>query len=234
MLPLLAAAGAFSAPAIARDYAQLSTGLSMEWLRARPSRPAAAPPVLFVHGTFHSAWCWSERWMARFAAAGLECHAVSLRGTSASPDAASRSVKISQHVDDLRSFVDVALPSRPPPILVGHSFGGAYCMKYLEAGGPASGVALLCSVPPSGNGPMTARFLRRSLKQAFLITRGFAMKTARRAPSAPTRPTSARPPPRAAPRGQRPPSWRLDLVAPGLLSRGPVAPRLPLAGGALR
>ena len=27
----------------------------------------------------------------------------------------SRSVKISQHVDDLLSFVDVALPSRPPP-----------------------------------------------------------------------------------------------------------------------
>ena len=165
---------------IARSYTQLSTGLKMEHLIAEPSRPTATPPVLFVHGTFHGAWCWEARWMARFAEAGIECHAVSLRGTSASPDPDARSVKISQHVDDLRSFVDVAFPSRPPPILVGHSFGGAHCLKYIEGGGPASGVALLCSVPPSGNGPMTARFLRRSLRQAFLITRGFAMKTAAR------------------------------------------------------
>ena len=64
------------------------------------------------------------------------------------------------------------------PILVGHSFGGASCLKYLEANLPASGAVLVCSVPPSGNGPMVGRFLRRSLKQAWLITTGFAMKRA--------------------------------------------------------
>ena len=37
---------------------------------------------------------------------------------------------------------------------------------------------MLCSVPPTGNGPMVLRFLRRSLRQAWLITRGFAMKSA--------------------------------------------------------
>ena len=114
--------------------------------------------------------------MHRFAAAGLECHAISLRGTSASPCDA-RSVKISEHVDDLRCFVEEAL-DRTPPILVGHSFGGASVLKYLEAGHPASGAVLLCSVPPSGNSAMTLRFLRRSLRQAFAITRGFALKTA--------------------------------------------------------
>lgn len=41
-----------------------------------------------------------------------------------------------------------------------------------------SGLALLCSVPPSGNGKMTMRFLKRSLIHSWKITAGFAMKKA--------------------------------------------------------
>lgn len=37
-------------------------------------------------------------------------------------------------------------------------------------------MALLCSVPPSGNGKMTMRFLFRSLKDSWKITAGLAMK----------------------------------------------------------
>ena len=49
----------------------------------------------------------------------------------------------------------------------------------LEQGGTAAGVALLCSVPPSGNGPMTGRYLRRlQLRETWRITRGFALKQA--------------------------------------------------------
>jgi pimeloyl-ACP methyl ester carboxylesterase len=114
--------------------------------------------------------------MGRFAAAGLEVHAVSLRGTSGSP-CDTKSVKITEHVADLHAFVEEALDG-VPPILVGHSFGGASCLKYLEAGHAAAAAVLLCSVPPSGNGPMTLRFLRRSPRQAWAITRGFAMKAA--------------------------------------------------------
>jgi pimeloyl-ACP methyl ester carboxylesterase len=113
--------------------------------------------------------------MERFAEQGIDCHAVSLRGTAGSPSESS-SVKISQHVADLRAFVDEVIGV--PPILVGHSFGGASVLKYLEEGGPAAGAVLVCSVPPSGNGPMVGRFLRRSLRQAWLITRGFALKAA--------------------------------------------------------
>ena len=79
---------------------------------------------------------------------------------------------------DLHSFVRARLPDGAAPILVGHSFGGSTVLKYLEAGHPARGAALLCAVPPSGNGPMTLRFLRRSLRKAFVITRGLAAKSA--------------------------------------------------------
>lgn len=166
-----------SSPIIERATAHLSTGLAMEWLSCRPTKQlkSASPPLLLVHGTFHGAWCWEANWMERFADAGLESHAVSLRGTSGSPCDA-KSVKITEHVADLCAFAKEVLGT--PPLLVGHSFGGASVLKYLEAGCPAIGAILLCSVPPSGNGPMTTRFLWRSLKQTWLITRGFAMKTA--------------------------------------------------------
>lgn len=42
------------------------------------------------------------------------------------------------------------------------SFGGAVLMKMLEEDPSCvQGSAFLCSVPPSGNGPMTSRFLKR-------------------------------------------------------------------------
>ena len=160
---------------------QLDTGLKMEALCERAAPDGALrgrPAVVFVHGTFHGAWCWAEHWMEHFARRGLECHAISLRGTSGSP-ADQKSVKIDEHVRDLAAFIrSRRFDPDAPPIIVGHSFGGATLLKYLEQGLPASGVVLLCSVPPSGNGPMTMRFLRRSLRQAFKITRGLALKTA--------------------------------------------------------
>jgi pimeloyl-ACP methyl ester carboxylesterase len=39
-----------------------------------------------------------------------------------------------------------------------------------------SGVISMCSVPPSGNGKMTMRFLKRSLRDSWKITAGLAMK----------------------------------------------------------
>eukprot|EP00983_Pelagomonas_calceolata_P077807 1154027-Pelagomonas_calceolata.AAC.4 len=28
-----------------------------------PSAADARPPLLFVHGSYHAAWCWAEKWM---------------------------------------------------------------------------------------------------------------------------------------------------------------------------
>ena len=117
----------------------------MQLLSRRASSPSTAPPVLFVHGTFHGAWCW-ENWLELFSETlGVDCHAVSLRGTSGSPAPGQKNARIGEHVADLRALVDDDLADRP--VLVGHSFGGAFVLKYLEAGGAAAGAALLCSVP---------------------------------------------------------------------------------------
>ena len=162
---------------ITSSQVRLNTGIDMQLLSRRASSPSTAPPVLFVHGTFHGAWCW-ENWLELFSETlGVDCHAVSLRGTSGTPAPGQKNARIGEHVADLRALVDDG-PLAAPPVLVGHSFGGAFVLKYLEAGGAAAGAALLCSVPPSGNTPMVLRFLRRSLRKSWLITKGFALKSA--------------------------------------------------------
>jgi pimeloyl-ACP methyl ester carboxylesterase len=94
------------------------------------------------------------------------------------------------------------LGKSPRIVLIGHSFGGLAIMKWLEqyyddddvADNDGNckdamtgrrnrrinlaGVSLLCSVPPSGNGKMTMRFLLRSPIDSWKITSGFVIKKA--------------------------------------------------------
>jgi pimeloyl-ACP methyl ester carboxylesterase len=46
---------------------------------ATTADPGERPPLLFVHGLGHGAWCW-EHWLDTAAAAGYPAAAVSLRG----------------------------------------------------------------------------------------------------------------------------------------------------------
>eukprot|EP00591_Stephanopyxis_turris_P011359 CAMPEP_0195527964 /NCGR_PEP_ID=MMETSP0794_2-20130614/29908_1 /TAXON_ID=515487 /ORGANISM="Stephanopyxis turris, Strain CCMP 815" /LENGTH=362 /DNA_ID=CAMNT_0040658991 /DNA_START=81 /DNA_END=1169 /DNA_ORIENTATION=- len=160
------------------------------------------PPLVFIHGSFHASWCWAKHYMPYFIQQGYNVAALSLRGTGGTfAGEGVKKVQISEHVNDVSAFLQwvkeqqqecVGGESREgqeirPPVLIAHSFGGLAVMKYLEkihdtAENDAvidesiSGVALFCSVPPSGNGKMTMRYLRRSLKDSWKITAGLAMK----------------------------------------------------------
>ena len=169
------------------------------------------PPVvlLFLHGSFHGAWCWAERWFDYFTSidGGYTVVAPSWRGTGGTPAGAGvKKVRIGQHVADLEALL-LALPDllrrrhgsyyldddsssnnnnnaadddlTIQPVVICHSFAGLAVMKYLErhiAEEPFRGVVTICSVPPSGNGKMTLRYLRRSWRASWRITAGFAMK----------------------------------------------------------
>ena len=127
-------------------------------------------------------------------------------GTPVMEEGATK-VKISSHVADLDAFLKglsdnnnnddntasslgLGLGDDPKIVLIGHSFGGLTIMKWLEQTYGdnnnsnsskdinLAGVGLMCSVPPSGNGAMTMRFIRRSLRDAWKITTGFVMKKA--------------------------------------------------------
>jgi pimeloyl-ACP methyl ester carboxylesterase len=119
----------------------------LEIIDAGPPDEASGPSVLFVHGAFAGAWCWTEHFLPYFARRGLRACAVSLRGHGNSPgrdrlDAHS----IGDYVDDLRQAIETV---GGDPILVGHSMGGFVVQKYLEqAAAPA--VVLMAPVPPQG------------------------------------------------------------------------------------
>jgi pimeloyl-ACP methyl ester carboxylesterase len=129
----------------------------LEVISRLPSRPRRAPPILFVHGSWHAAWCWDEFFLSYFAAHGFAAHALSLRGHGASEGRAQLNLcRLRHYVDDVVAVAN-ALPESP--ILVGHSMGGFIVQKFLETrSSPAA--FLLASIPPSGIRSIFARLMR--------------------------------------------------------------------------
>lgn len=103
--------------------------------------------MLFLHGSWHGAWCWAENVLGYFAANGFAAYALSFRGHGESEGRGRlRFTRIRDFVDDVAAVVDM-LPS--PPILVGHSMGGFVAQKYLERRS-LPGMVLVASAPPRG------------------------------------------------------------------------------------
>lgn len=135
--------------------------MNLEIVKEEPVADAHATPILFVHGMFHAAWCWSEHFLPFFAHYGYRSYALSLRGHGTS-EGRERLLWTS-----LADFVsDVAQAVRQmdkPPVLVGHSMGGMLVQKYLETE-EAPAAVLMASGPPRGILRIGLRsFLRRPL-----------------------------------------------------------------------
>jgi pimeloyl-ACP methyl ester carboxylesterase len=114
-------------------------------------------PLLFVHGSWHAAWCWNEHFLDFFADKGYHALALSLRNHGNSPTRAPLTCSIADYVSDVASVAE-SLPTRP--VLVGHSMGGFLVQKYLETRRAPAGV-LLAPTPPSGASRGMFRILRR-------------------------------------------------------------------------
>ena len=126
--------------------------------------------------------------MPYFASAGFDTIAVSLRAQGNSDRGRLKvSGDLQSHADDIASVIQAIGPN--PPILIGHSFGGLLAQKYvsqLDKTGEnnssidrpgVAGVALLCSVPPSGNKDIVKRITQTSLITSFKITWAFVTKS---------------------------------------------------------
>ncbi|BAL26613.1 alpha/beta hydrolase [Azoarcus sp. KH32C] len=120
----------------------------LEVLACSPAgEPRSSTPLLFIHGAYTGAWCWSEHFLPYFAQAGYTSYAVSLSGHGASRRAGVLDAfSIDDYVRDIAEVV-ARLPS--PPVLIGHSMGGMVVQKYLERAQVPAAV-LLCAVPPQG------------------------------------------------------------------------------------
>lgn len=132
--------------------------MPLELLSRFPQHQDPRPPLLFVHGAWHGAWCWDEHFLPYFAARGWAAYGLSLRGHGNSHGRAGlRWHRIADYVDDVAS-VAAGLPRRP--IVIGHSMGGCVVQRYLETH-EAPAAALLASVPPAGVLATVLRLLRR-------------------------------------------------------------------------
>ena len=119
----------------------------LEVVSIEPRKPAGHAPLLFVHGAFTAAWCWSEHFLPYFAAQGFSAHALSLRGHGLSEGRDHLDWhSIGDYVDDVAQVI-AALGAAP--ILIGHSMGGMVVQKYMERAQVPAAV-LMASVPPQG------------------------------------------------------------------------------------
>lgn len=105
------------------------------------------PPLLFVHGVCHGAWCWEEFFLPYFASKGWEAYAVSLRGHGSSAGHEQLdSFGLQDYVDDV---LTAAAQIGTKPVVIGHSMGGGITQLTLRrAPEKIAGAVLFASMPP--------------------------------------------------------------------------------------
>lgn len=104
----------------------------------------AGPSLLFVHGGYHGAWCWSPL-MSALSARGIPCAAVDCRGHGGLKQGEDY---VRQGIWDYADDVAAAANALDGDVaLIGHSLGALVCMA---AAGlfPIAGIALLAPSPP--------------------------------------------------------------------------------------
>ena len=88
----------------------------------------SSPPIVFVHGVCHGAWCW-HHFLGYFADRGYHTIAMSLRGHGASSGREQlHQLRLEDYVDDV---VRVVERLGHKAVLVGHSMGGAIVQRYI-------------------------------------------------------------------------------------------------------
>ncbi|KAF3788832.1 hypothetical protein EJ110_NYTH20156 [Nymphaea thermarum] len=171
-----------------RHFHKLPSGLNMEVIfqtgfREKTSETVPPkPPLVFVHGSFHAAWCWSVHWLPFFSSFGYDCYALSLLGQGESDVPVGQFPgSLQTHTRDVANFIQEVLPL--PPVLLGHSFGGLVVQSYISnmISGHANsksgedmhrqlaGAVLVCSVPPTGNSGLITRYIFSKPVAAFKV-----------------------------------------------------------------
>lgn len=113
-------------------------------LRIGAASQDGRPGLLFVPGAYHGAWCYAH-YLDYFAAAGLACAALDMRGHGDLPqDAGFPNVTIEDLGQDVVSALD-ALDA--PAVVVGHSMGALPALLAASQR-PVAGVVLLAPSPP--------------------------------------------------------------------------------------
>src|SRR4051812_26684405 len=131
-------------------------------------------PILLVHGLSHGAWCWEEHVGPWLRSRGREVVALDLRNHGARHDGHGlRFIPLERYVDDVS---EAAAGLGGPPVLVGHSMGGAIVQQYLARGAPAASAVLVASAPHYGIALSALRFAVRHPLRFLAINTTFSFR----------------------------------------------------------
>jgi pimeloyl-ACP methyl ester carboxylesterase len=117
-----------------------------ELLEVLPKAPTDKPPLLFVHGAWHGAWCFREHWMPEAAARGWPCYALSLRGHGGSDGTDDLgTTPLGRYEQDV---LETIAQLHEAPVLIGHSMGGLITQRVAAREPRVRAAVLVASVPP--------------------------------------------------------------------------------------
>ena len=145
------------------DWSNPPKDVHLEVLSTMPQQAATPermerPPLLFVPGLGHGAWCFAEHWLDAAAERGFPAYAMSLRGHGGSGGQRRLSrTFMRDYVHDLMAVI-AGLPSAP--VIVGHSLGALVVQRAMFRYQPRAAV-LLTPIPTGGIGPSLLSGARR-------------------------------------------------------------------------
>jgi pimeloyl-ACP methyl ester carboxylesterase len=75
----------------------------------KSEKPSEHPPLLFIHGAWHGAWCW-HNFLDYFHEKGFDCYAPSLCGHGKSENNKSlKTTRIDDYAENIKTIVDSIL-----------------------------------------------------------------------------------------------------------------------------
>lgn len=129
------------------------------------------PPLLFVHGAWHGAWCWNPL-MDYLAEEGFTSYALDLPGHGTRESEGVVGLGIMDYVAEVESVIDELALTKP--ILIGHSMGGIIAQKFMEKN-VALALVLIAPCPAMGGSLLLPiKYLRQPIAA---ITATFGRKT---------------------------------------------------------
>ena len=105
------------------------------------------PPLLFLHGLGHAAWCYAQNWQAAAAERGYSSYAMSYRGHGGS--GGQNELRRSTLRDYVHDVLQVITTLPQPPVVVAHSLGTLVAQRLLQRY-PARAGVLMTPIPAGG------------------------------------------------------------------------------------